>query len=471
MREKKDLMQSYGQELESEVFNKLRKSKDALTMEKQKELETALQKKAELDNMNMTNLQRKKHMQSMLAHDYENMIKMKQQKNQYDRMSDLHNGQMANSKANQELEYLNNNEQNKKKMVKEILNNAKSVHDGVRTQNEKDNYVRDLEAKRHLSLLEQRQQDRDNAMLSRYNQFNEFQNKTAKAYNQNVMAPKMEKDMKMNEILRKQEYETKRKAELDEDRRNKMKKNWAMNTRVGQETQMKAKNDGQLANVAEHRFYEDNTRAIERDFNNLKNIDVMERKARQQTYKDQLDNQKRTKDYMKMYGNMTGIEKQMNKNDLAAFKNYDNKTYALIPGLNSSSAAPSKKILEEKFSKKRDRSHDEQIERMNQFGLTRDVTLIKNPAMYTQNAHRSSMDDITGHTHKSARTEGANRGITSPQVQNIQKPMAGNMTINNFNNHHLYQSYNPISGTYSPEKQAMNQARTTFRYAANNIIR
>jgi hypothetical protein len=46
-----------------------------------------------------------------------------------------------------------------------------------------------------------------------------------------------------------------------------------------------------------------------------------------------------------------------------------------------------------------------------------------------------------------------------------------NMIVNNFNNHHLYQSYNPISGQYSPEKQAMNQARTTFRFAGNNIMK
>ena len=32
-------------------------------------------------------------------------------------------------------------------------------------------------------------------------------------------------------------------------------------------------------------------------------------------------------------GNMTGVEKQMNKDDMVAWKKYDNKQYALIPGM------------------------------------------------------------------------------------------------------------------------------------------
>ena len=36
-----------------------------------------------------------------------------------------------------------------------------------------------------------------------------------------------------------------------------------------------------------------------------------------------------------MYGNMTSVEKQMNKEDLNAWKSYDNNQYALIPGINA----------------------------------------------------------------------------------------------------------------------------------------
>lgn len=313
-------MKNYGQELESEVFHKYKTNKNTEEAEKRKEMEIALQKKAELDQINASNLDRKRQMQSMLSKDYENMIKMKEQQKQYERMSDLRNGQMANDKAAKELDFLNQTEANKKKMVKDILNNAKTIHDGKIGQSEKDKYASTLEDKRHLEEIERRNQQRDLAKLSKYNQFNDFQNKISQSYNQQVMAPQMEKDMEFRRNLRKQEEDRKRKLDHEAEMQNKMRKDWAMNTRMGQEKQMKTKNEEGQARFAQHLADEHNTRSIERDYNSLKNIDLQEKKERQQIYKEMLDNQKRTKDNMKMYGNMTGIEKQMNKNELAAFK-------------------------------------------------------------------------------------------------------------------------------------------------------
>ena len=34
-----------------------------------------------------------------------------------------------------------------------------------------------------------------------------------------------------------------------------------------------------------------------------------------------------------MYGNMTNVEKQLNREELEAYKVFDNKQYALVPGL------------------------------------------------------------------------------------------------------------------------------------------
>lgn len=34
-----------------------------------------------------------------------------------------------------------------------------------------------------------------------------------------------------------------------------------------------------------------------------------------------------------MYGNMSSVEKALNKNDLNAYKNYDTNQYSLIPGM------------------------------------------------------------------------------------------------------------------------------------------
>ena len=57
--------------------------------------------------------------------------------------------------------------------------------------------------------------------------------------------------------------------------------------------------------------------------------------ARIQAYKDQLDSQVRVKAAYRGMGNMTAAEKQMNRDDLHAWKKYDNNQYAMIPGLTS----------------------------------------------------------------------------------------------------------------------------------------
>lgn len=46
-----------------------------------------------------------------------------------------------------------------------------------------------------------------------------------------------------------------------------------------------------------------------------------------------LDQQVEVKNRFKMYGNMSSIEKSINKGDLQAYKNYDTNQYSLVPGL------------------------------------------------------------------------------------------------------------------------------------------
>ena len=60
-----------------------------------------------------------------------------------------------------------------------------------------------------------------------------------------------------------------------------------------------------------------------------------ERKAKQVMYRELLNTQIQYQKDLKGYGNMTELEKKMNRVDLAAYKNYDNKMYSLVPGINS----------------------------------------------------------------------------------------------------------------------------------------
>mmetsp|Transcript_35645 Transcript_35645/g.34678 ORF Transcript_35645/g.34678 Transcript_35645/m.34678 type:complete len:84 (+) Transcript_35645:1050-1301(+) len=56
-------------------------------------------------------------------------------------------------------------------------------------------------------------------------------------------------------------------------------------------------------------------------------------------YKDILDNQiSFNQQMLKNFGNMTSVEKKLNKGDLIAYKNFDNRQYSLVPGYNTRNA-------------------------------------------------------------------------------------------------------------------------------------
>lgn len=52
---------------------------------------------------------------------------------------------------------------------------------------------------------------------------------------------------------------------------------------------------------------------------------ITNKRDMQNKYKDMLDRQLEVRDQFKMYGNMSSIEKSLNKNDLNAYKNFDNR--------------------------------------------------------------------------------------------------------------------------------------------------
>ena len=61
-------------------------------------------------------------------------------------------------------------------------------------------------------------------------------------------------------------------------------------------------------------------------------------------YKKALDSQMTIKKKAQMYGNMTGMEKQINKDEMLAYRNHDTQPYTMIPGLNSSPPKMTKKL-------------------------------------------------------------------------------------------------------------------------------
>jgi hypothetical protein len=74
---------------------------------------------------------------------------------------------------------------------------------------------------------------------------------------------------------------------------------------------------------------------------NLYNVQREEEAARkreaQRKYREALDLQKQNRESMRVAGKMSRVERQLNKDDLLAYKFYDGNQYALVPGVSSHS--------------------------------------------------------------------------------------------------------------------------------------
>ena len=71
-------------------------------------------------------------------------------------------------------------------------------------------------------------------------------------------------------------------------------------------------------------------------FNQQMNSQQQDARAKARAmYKQDLDAQINVKKQMRGYGNMTGVEKEMNKDELHAYKKYDNSQYTLVPGISN----------------------------------------------------------------------------------------------------------------------------------------
>jgi hypothetical protein len=65
----------------------------------------------------------------------------------------------------------------------------------------------------------------------------------------------------------------------------------------------------------------------------LSAAELEHKRQQMEKYRADLDTLVQAKTAAKAYGNMTNIEKQLNRDDLTAYKNYDPNVYALIPGI------------------------------------------------------------------------------------------------------------------------------------------
>lgn len=379
--QKRKHMEQYGHELSQEHDKRIREQKFNADQMKNFEYSQAMNKKNEHDLLTHQTNMNKKNLQSMLADDYEQAMRQKKMAEMNERRQTLAEGQASNHKAELELNYLQNAENGKKKMIQEILTSEKNAYDDrTKKMNNQSHYMSRAEAQTHLAENEKREIYRDYMNTNKYNNFNQFQSKANQNYLEQVSKPQLERKMKLDRIINKQVEETKRRDDQANQYRENAHLSMRLNNRATIEKQMREKRSGKTVGATQYEVDMRNRMNHEKNMSDIEYFERFKKKAEQSQYREMLNNQIKASKQQRLYGNMTGVEKSLNKDDLVAWKNYDHNTYALIPGLNSSIKPIPQKLLVDKQLHKRDRSYDDELNRINQFGFTRDVTLAKDPS-------------------------------------------------------------------------------------------
>ncbi|CDW73158.1 UNKNOWN [Stylonychia lemnae] len=336
--------------------------------EAQKELER--QKKQSMsEQLKMTIDQKNKAVQDMRRQeqqrDYENIQNALRQKEMLDQ-ADLEKRRMQ-----KELLLMDNNQSRRMRQIKD----------------EQQKYL-DMEAeeraKNNLTYFSGYEQ-RLNENQIRLKQFDENQRRIRENYNQYVASPQANKlsQEAFRQMRDQQEIETRNMSLQQQEERNKqlikLQNQNSLNMQILQKQQLNQVNDKDI--LAQQMSNSTNVAK------QMEEEQALLKKQKQAAYKEMLDQQSSIKNQIRTHGNMTEVEKQMNKDDLIAWKNYDNNQYSMIPGVSNQKkildrsqfgyvgkdGSQQVQMLNMKSPMKNPDKFQEHQERMKQYGFSRDV--------------------------------------------------------------------------------------------------
>lgn len=325
----------------------------------------SMQKQQYSEMLDMHMMQNKKMLQSHLANDYDTASRRRQMRSHEERNSNISADRAAINRVRLEQDYIDNIEKKKKQYVQQMYINEKKLYDLAKENERKKQQMELRESQNLIEDSTKKSYDREAQYKSRYKHFNQFQDKVAQSYAKNVLSPEIEKKSKLDSIVKKQVDERNRKIDEMDRYKKTFYNQWNQSTKNVIVNQMTHQRD-KAKDEQDKREFERKERYLRQSaIETAEFLEQQQKKTLQSKYKEMLDNQRKIKDGYKAYGNMTDVEKSMNKNDLLAWKNYDYTTYAMIPGFNSANLKLSNKVEQEKMGKVKTRDLDKQVKRLN----------------------------------------------------------------------------------------------------------
>jgi hypothetical protein len=200
---------------------------------------------------------------------------------------------------------------------------------------------------------------------NKFSKFDEGMQKRQQDYNSFVMKPHIEKHSKLDMIERKNIAEYDEKRYQDEVGRDAWRKHQLMSTSNEVKNQITEKSKMQKLNSELGDMEVQRTTDRVSEINTFDQMIKNDKKQRQDMYRQMLNSQVQYNKGMKSFGNMTAVEKMMNRDDLKAYKVYDNNQYSMIPGVKN------EKIARTEKKKHKKTSYEEDQRRLEAYGYGR----------------------------------------------------------------------------------------------------
>jgi hypothetical protein len=443
---------------------------------KNRERMTELQKQQQSDLLERHMQDNKRMLQNHLANDYGNASKMKQMDKYNDKANSISADREAIDRARKEMNFINSTEAKKKEYIQQMFKNEKKLHE-LSLQNEKKKQMDVLrEDQNSIDYSIKNLYDREAIYKSRYKNFNQIQDLAAKNFTKNVLSPETEKKSKIDRIVRKQMDERNKKLEDMERQKATFYDNWKQNTKKTIVGQMNHSVDLGRDNQFKNDYDRKERYAKQSAIDMVEQMERDQRKSLQSKYKEMLDSQRRIKSEYRSYGNMSNVEKSLNRNDLLAWKNFDYTTYAMIPGFNSNTLNLSNKVIEDKSKKSKVRDLEKETQKLkiyhtnlnhvkNQFAGTsypppsNDYNMVQ----YNTPGHKrnNSVHDRETHSNSEPRRQIGNQDIARNMSLDNIKLGSGTMYRANhpkYTKHHLYTSLDPISGILHEDRSTTGRS-------------
>lgn len=202
---------------------------------------------------------------------------------------------------------------------------------------------------------------------NKFQKFDQGMQKRLNDYNNYVMKPQLEKQNNISLIERKNIDDYNRRQAENEMRQDIVRKNQIHATSNEQKNQMNEKS--KMKRLTNELGQIEGQRASDRVYE-INSFDQMlkdDKKKRQEMYRQMLSSQIQYNNGLRAFGNMTKVEKQLNKDDLKAYKKFDNNQYAMIPGISNE-----KKFFQrESTSQPKRMDHNEEQRRLEAYGYGR----------------------------------------------------------------------------------------------------